>query len=64
MMSISFQPKYFFGGLAASAALAGAVTYFSGLSFWLIWPLLIVALVINGLLAEWEDNQPGGFNNP
>jgi hypothetical protein len=22
------------------------------------------ALIANGWLAEWEDNQPGGFNNP
>jgi formate hydrogenlyase subunit 3/multisubunit Na+/H+ antiporter MnhD subunit len=22
------------------------------------------AIILNGFLAEWEDNQPGGFNNP
>jgi hypothetical protein len=21
-------------------------------------------MVVNGWLAEWEDNQPGGFNHP
>ena len=23
-----------------------------------------VSMILNGFLAEWEDNQPGGFNDP
>lgn len=26
--------------------------------------IVVLALVGNGLLAVWEDNRPGGFNNP
>ena len=26
--------------------------------------LVLVSIFLNGLLATWEDEQPGGFNNP
>ena len=63
-MAIPFQPKYLFANLAISAAIAGIFAFFTDTSFWMLWPIAIVAMVINGYLAEWEDNQPGGFNNP
>ena len=25
---------------------------------------VLAAMMLNSWLAEWEDNQPGGFNNP
>jgi uncharacterized membrane protein len=38
--------------------------YFSGMPLWGAAIIVALALVGNGLLAEWEDNRPGGFNNP
>jgi len=26
--------------------------------------IVFVSVFLNGLLATWEDEQPGGFNNP
>ena len=26
--------------------------------------MIPLSMIMNGFLAEWEDNQPGGFNNP
>lgn len=49
---------------AAVIALAGLVSWFFDLNFIVIAALISAALVFNGFLAEWEDNQPGGYNNP
>jgi len=38
--------------------------HFSGLPLWGVAIIIALALLGNGLLAEWEDNRPGGFNNP
>ena len=50
---------------------AAICTAIGGLLYWIfdvpfIFGFLLVglALVLNGLLAEWEDRQPGGFYNP
>jgi hypothetical protein len=39
---------------------------FSLTLFWgvVLFFILIAAGVINGILADWEDNNPGGFMNP
>ena len=63
-MRFDFQPTYFLMALANAAVLGGAVTWFSQLSFWITWPLVIAAMFINGRSAEWEDHQRGGFYNP
>jgi hypothetical protein len=26
--------------------------------------VVVFAMIVNGVLAEWEDDQPGGFFNP
>jgi hypothetical protein len=26
--------------------------------------MVVLAMMLNSWLAEWEDHQPGGFNNP
>ena len=52
----------------ASLAIAGiiglAVHRLIGLPFWIAFLLAPIGMILNGLLAEWEDNRPGGFNNP
>jgi len=32
--------------------------------FWAGALLVIFGMLINAFFAEFEDNQPGGFNNP
>lgn len=50
--------------LVVSSLIAGTISYFSELNFWIILVIILVAMVINGFIAEAEDNVPGGFNNP
>lgn len=40
------------------------VSRWDHLNYLLVIVIVAVAILINGLLASWEDNQPGGFNNP
>lgn len=40
------------------------MSWLSGLPFWAGFVIVAVALLINGAVAEVEDQAPGGFNNP
>ena len=40
------------------------ISHWSGLSFWVMLPIVVVAVLINGFVATFEDDLPGGFNNP
>jgi len=51
-------------GLVLAILIGFALNWLLGLSLWVAIPLGILALVLNGFLAEWEDKRPGGFNNP
>ncbi len=55
-------PRLF--GLCIAVVIALIVSWLFHFSFWLALPLAVVAMIANGIFAEWEDNQPGGFNNP
>lgn len=35
-----------------------------GVAFWIAAAVLAVAVLINGIVAIFEDERPGGFNNP
>ena len=37
---------------------------FLGVPYWIGFEVIVVAMIANGLLAGWEDGQPGGFFNP
>ena len=51
-------------GLSIAALVAWGVTHFSTFGFWPAFAIVVVAMFINGIVAEVEDNAPGGFNNP
>ena len=51
-------------GLSIAAFISLIIAYFSEMSFWIIYPIIIVSLYLNSWLLEYEDNLPGGFNNP
>ena len=46
------------------AIIAALLAKWLRLSFWIVFPIVVLGLFINGLLATWEDEQPGGFCNP
>ena len=51
-------------GLAIVSALGAVARYAFGINFWAAALIAWLALIANGLFAEWEDRQPGGFYNP
>lgn len=50
------------------ASVLGAIAFLTFRAGHPIAALLVVviplAMIVNGFVAEWEDTQPGGFNNP
>ncbi len=50
--------------LPVAVLVAGGVSYFSDFGFWPAFAIVLVAALINGIVAEAEDNAPGGFNHP
>ena len=62
--SFSFAPIPALIGLSIAALVAWGFSYFFGLGFWPVFAILVVAMLINGIVVEAEDNAPGGFNNP
>lgn len=50
--------------LIACAVVAGLLYWITGLPFAIGFLIVAIALILNGLLAEWEDRRPGGFYNP
>jgi hypothetical protein len=57
-------PPWLFILWAAMAAIAYFVSRWLHINYWLALGIIVVAMLVNGFLAEWEDNQPGGFNAP
>lgn len=56
--------KASFLGIAISVIVGGMISWLSGMNFVLSSLLVGGALLVNGLLAEWEVRRPGGFFNP
>ena len=56
--------KYTVAGLVIAGAIGYLFSLITKLSFWFAFGLAVFSMVVNGLLAEYEDNLPGGFNNP
>jgi hypothetical protein len=34
------------------------------MGFWIFFVTIVVGFLLNAIVIDWEDNQPGGFNNP
>ena len=56
--------KYTAVGLTIAAIISALISTVSDLLFWASFIIVVVAMMLNGILAEYEDNLPGGFNNP
>jgi hypothetical protein len=50
--------------IAVMAILAWLVHALLHVNFWLAFGFVFLGIVINGIVATFEDNAPGGFNNP
>jgi hypothetical protein len=51
-------------GLSIAALIAWGLSHWTSLSFWGAFAIVAGSMFINGVIAEHEDNAPGGFNNP
>ncbi len=59
-----FSPKMFLGAVLIAALAAYGLTRIADLNFWIAFPIVILAILVNGLIATSEDNASGGFNDP
>jgi hypothetical protein len=58
--SIKFAPLPAIIGLAVAMLIAWGISRWTRFPFWIV----IVAMIVNGIIAQHEDDAPGGFNNP
>ena len=60
----SFHPVPAIIGLSVAALLAWGLSHWAVLPFWGAFSIVVCSMVINGIIAQIEDDAPGGFNNP
>ena len=56
--------RIFSVSLSVAALLALGLHAVSGLNLWICFGLVVVAMLVNGIIATIEDEMPGGFHNP
>jgi hypothetical protein len=54
----------FLVSITIACCIAGVISYFTEFNFWILLGIIVAAMVINSIIAETEDNEPDGFNNP
>jgi hypothetical protein len=54
---VSFKPKAFAAMLLVCAVIAGVASWATGLNFWILAGILVVAVLANGLIASVEDSE-------
>ncbi len=59
-----YEPKFFIIPTLIAVIIATVISYFINIPFWGTFLIALGAIYINGLIAEKEDNMPGGFLNP
>jgi hypothetical protein len=55
-----FKPKMLAVMLAVCGAIAGIATWITGLNFWILLAICVVAVLLNGLVATIEDKNKIG----
>jgi hypothetical protein len=58
------NPKLFAVWLALCVSGGALLSWLSGMPFLGGAAIVAIGLVVNGIVAECEDNAPGGFLNP
>ena len=61
---LSFDCRAFVIGVAIAVVGALILRALSRTPFWSCFVMVLAAMLLNSWFAEWEDNQPGGFDNP
>lgn len=61
---ISFQPIPAIIGLSVAALVGWGVSSWTDFPFWGAFAIMMVAMIVNGVIAQHEDEAPGGLNNP
>ena len=56
--------RIFFIMMGAASLLAFGLHAWTHLNFWICLGMVVVAILVNGIIATIEDKMPGGFNNP
>jgi len=56
--------KYACIGFVIAGVIGVILATFTELSFWAVFGLVVFSMMVNGFLAEYEVNLPGGFNYP
>ena len=54
----------FYASLGLIALVAAAISFFSGINFLITVPIIVIAMFVNAMVMDIEDNAPGGFLNP
>ncbi len=60
----TFHPIPAVIGLSVAALIAWGLSHWTQLPFWGAFLIVAGSIFINGVIAEKEDDAPGGFNNP
>lgn len=55
-----FKPKVFVVMLVVCSGIAGVSSWATGLNFWILWAILVGAVLLNGLIAAVEDKNSSG----
>ena len=59
-----FHPKLAVVGFSVAALIAWGLSHWTELPFWGALLIVFCAMFINGIIAQYEDDATGGFNNP
>ena len=59
-----FHPKIFMLSVVIAALVSFGLTKIININFLVAFGIVIFSMLINGWIADKEDNFPGGFNNP
>jgi hypothetical protein len=51
-------------GLCFCALIALGISHWTSFPFWPAFGLLVFVGLVNGFMMDYEDRQPGGWNNP
>ena len=52
-----FSARHFVAGIVATALLGGVMSVISGLSFWWLWLMAVLAMLANGWIADRLDGD-------
>jgi len=57
MSKFAFNPVVFIAMLVVCGAIAGLVAWLTGLSYWILFFICVVATLLNGVIATIEDRR-------